>query len=125
MKFIAMNRFKIITGREKEFEDIWRNRETYLSTVSGFIEFHLLRGEKSEDFTLILKLKKFSSSNNFILLTALSNKASGQGSLYFSNISFSSEPAFTPILIAQSLFFAAEITSLIFFFISNISRIYS
>ena len=51
-----------------------------------------------------------------MFLMALSTNASGQGSLYFSNMSFSSEPAFTPILIAQSLFFAAEITSLIFFF---------
>ena len=69
----------------------------------------------SEDFTLTLKLKKSSSSIAVIFLKALSTNASGQGSLYFSNISFSSEPALTPILIAQSLFFAAEITSLSFF----------
>ena len=42
-------------------------------------------------------------------------RASGQGSLYFSKISFSKDPAFTPTLIEQLLFFAALITSLIFF----------
>ena len=61
----------------------------------------------SEDFTLILKLKKFSSSNIFILFCALSTKASGQGSLYFSSKFFSKEPALTPILIEQSWSFAA------------------
>ena len=29
-KYIAMNRFKISLGREDDFEEIWRNRETYL-----------------------------------------------------------------------------------------------
>ena len=43
-KFIAMNRFKIAVGRESDFEDIWRNRETYLEGVKGFQEFNLLKG---------------------------------------------------------------------------------
>ena len=51
-----------------------------------------------------------------MFLNALSTRASGQGSLYFSRISFSSDPAFTPTLIAQPLFFAALITSFIFVF---------
>jgi len=43
--YIAMNRFTIIPGKEREFEEVWRSRETYLSEVPGFKEFHLLRGE--------------------------------------------------------------------------------
>ena len=70
----------------------------------------------SEDLTLTLKLKKSKSSIIFIFLIALSTKDSGQGSLYFSKISFSRDPALTPILIAVSLFFAAKIISFIFFF---------
>ena len=50
-----------------------------------------------------------------MFLKALSTNASGQGSLYFSKISCSKEPALTQILIEQSLFFADEKTSLIFF----------
>ncbi len=71
----------------------------------------------SDDLTLNLKLKKSSFSTILIFLKALSTRASGQGSLYFSNISFSRDPAFTPILIEQSLSFAALIISLIFFFL--------
>lgn len=43
--YIAMNRFQIIPGKESEFENAWKTRETYLSGVPGFREFHLLRGE--------------------------------------------------------------------------------
>ena len=39
-----------------------------------------------------------------IFLNALSTRASGHGSLYFSNKSFSKDPALTPILIEQLLF---------------------
>lgn len=43
--YIAMNRFQIISGKEVEFEQVWRSRETFLSDVPGFQKFHLLRGE--------------------------------------------------------------------------------
>lgn len=50
--FIAMNRFRIAPGREEEFVDIWRKRESYLDEVPGFREFHLLRGPSDEQSTL-------------------------------------------------------------------------
>lgn len=50
--FIAMNRFKIVLGREQQFIDVWKHRETYLDTVPGFKEFHLLRGPSNEEYTL-------------------------------------------------------------------------
>ena len=53
------------------------------------------------------------SSSILIFNFALSTKASGLGSEYFSNICFSKLPPFTPTLIEQLLSFAALITSLI------------
>ena len=50
--YIAMNRFQIIRGQEETFEELWRNRETYLNKVSGFREFQLLRGASEDDYTL-------------------------------------------------------------------------
>lgn len=50
--FIAMNRFKVTLGKENEFEEIWRNRETQLNSVTGFKKFNLLRGPALEDHTL-------------------------------------------------------------------------
>ena len=45
--YIAMNRFKIVDGLEKEFEDVWRNRETHLDKVPGFKNFNLIKGKKT------------------------------------------------------------------------------
>jgi heme-degrading monooxygenase HmoA len=50
--FIAMNRFKVIKGSEKDFEQVWLTRETHLDQVPGFIEFHLLKGPEKEEYTL-------------------------------------------------------------------------
>jgi len=41
-KYIAMNRFKIAIGRESDFEDIWKNRETHLDDVKGFQKLYLV-----------------------------------------------------------------------------------
>ena len=41
--FIAMNRFHVNRGKEQAFEEMWRNRETYLDQVPGFVSFALLR----------------------------------------------------------------------------------
>ncbi|MEH6812380.1 MAG: antibiotic biosynthesis monooxygenase [Motiliproteus sp.] len=50
--YIAMNRFRIRPGHEDEFEDIWRQRETYLDTVPGFQSFNLLKGPSSDKHSL-------------------------------------------------------------------------
>ena len=34
--YIAMNRFQVKKGREKDFEKIWKKRETRLDEVDGF-----------------------------------------------------------------------------------------
>lgn len=50
--FIAMNRFRVLPGQEKAFEDVWLKRDTHLEDVPGFLTFHLLRGPTQEDHTL-------------------------------------------------------------------------
>ncbi len=50
--YIAMNRFQIRRGSEDEFERMWKQRDSHLSGVPGFVEFHLLRGPETESFTL-------------------------------------------------------------------------
>ena len=50
--FVAMNRFKIVKGKEKDFENVWKNRDTHLANVPGFKTFNLVKGEKKNDYTL-------------------------------------------------------------------------
>ena len=50
--FVAMNRFKITSGREQDFIAIWKQRESYLDEVPGFVSFHLLQGASNDEYTL-------------------------------------------------------------------------
>lgn len=50
--YIAMNRFRIVPGQEAAFEQVWRERDSRLKEVPGFIEFHLLKGPTTEEHTL-------------------------------------------------------------------------
>ena len=64
-EFIAMNRFKIVIGRESDFEDIWQNRETHLDDVKGFQKFNLLKGSTSEEYTLYTSHSTWDSKTDF------------------------------------------------------------
>ena len=48
--FIAMNNFKVVKGREPDFESQWRNRRSYLENVPGFVQFALLKGEGDGEY---------------------------------------------------------------------------
>jgi len=50
--FVAMNRFRIALGKEAEFIEIWRKRESHLDQVPGFRQFNLLQGPTESDHTL-------------------------------------------------------------------------
>ena len=63
--YIAMNRFRIAKGREADFEEMWRNRESYLDEVPGFREFHLLRGPSDESMTLYASHSVWESAQAF------------------------------------------------------------
>ncbi len=64
--YIAMNRFKIVLGKEKAFKDVWKNRETQLESVPGFKNFNLVKGDKNEDYTLYASHSVWNSKEDFI-----------------------------------------------------------
>jgi Antibiotic biosynthesis monooxygenase len=49
--FITMNRFRVKRGSEEAFEQVWLSRDTQLTKVPGFVEFHLLKGPEHEEYT--------------------------------------------------------------------------
>lgn len=65
--YIAMNRFRVAVGSESEFETIWRNRDSSLAQVPGFVEFRLLRGRTNEEegFTLFASHTIWRSEDDF------------------------------------------------------------
>ena len=64
--FIAMNRFKIVPGKEAEFEKVWSERDTHLNGVDGFKEFHLVRGDKNDEFSLYASHSIWKSKKDFM-----------------------------------------------------------
>ena len=67
--YIAMNRFRIARGREKDFEELWRSRDSYLDEVPGFREFHLLRGPSDDEMTLFASHSLWDSEQAFTACT--------------------------------------------------------
>ena len=61
-----MNRFKIVKGKELEFENIWKKRETHLDQVSGFKNFNLIRGVSNQDYTLYASHSTWNTEESFI-----------------------------------------------------------
>tara|TARA_Y100000591_G_scaffold325350_1_gene346183 strand:+ start:727 stop:1029 length:303 start_codon:yes stop_codon:yes gene_type:complete len=64
--FIAMNRFKILNGKENEFEKVWKNRETHLDKVPGFKNFNLIKGKSTDEYTLYVSHSIWNSEEDFI-----------------------------------------------------------
>ena len=50
--FIAMNRFRVRKGAEKDFEQVWLNRDVFIDKEPGFVAFHMLKGPEGDDFSL-------------------------------------------------------------------------
>jgi heme-degrading monooxygenase HmoA len=78
--FIAMNNFKVASGKEAEFERVWRERESYLKGVSGFVQFCLLRADAPGEY---ISLSTWQSRDAFVAWTQSEAFVQGhrQGSL--------------------------------------------
>jgi heme-degrading monooxygenase HmoA len=83
--FIAMNRFQVNAGREAEFEERWRSRESYLNQVPGFVAFSLLRNwlQNDDKTTEYISHSTWSSREDFDNWTKSENFTRGhaQGSV--------------------------------------------
>ena len=73
--YIAMNRFRVATGAEARFEDVWKNRDSSLDAVPGFVEFRLLRGNSfpEEGYTLYSSHTVWASEADFLAWTKSEN----------------------------------------------------
>ena len=92
--YIAMNRFQIAPGMEREFEGVWLSRESHLSTVPGFRSFVLLKGPVRDDHVLYASHTEWESYTAFEAWTRseafrLAHKgAGGNRSLYLGHPEF-------------------------------------
>ena len=78
--FVAMNSFRVVGGRESDFETTWRNRESQLGGVAGFRRFDLLRGDSEGEY---ISMSTWESREAFVAWTQSDSFVRGhrQGSL--------------------------------------------
>ena len=63
--YLAMNRFKIVLGKEDDFETLWKSRKTDLEGVKGFKKFNLIKGNTNKDFSLYISHSEWNAVDNF------------------------------------------------------------
>lgn len=63
--FIAMNRFRIAAGREADFIEVWRQRDSQLDKVPGFQRFNLLQGPTDGTATIFVSHSAWDSAAAF------------------------------------------------------------
>ena len=89
-----MNRFKVSLGNEKIFENEWKNRESYLDDVKGFLGFNLIKGSTFDNYTLYISHSTWESHQDFITWTksqafrVAHKSASVNKKIYISNPQF-------------------------------------
>lgn len=64
--FLAMNRFRVVKGREAAFETVWLERKSRLPEEPGFVAFHMLRGPEAADHTLYASHTVWESEQAFL-----------------------------------------------------------
>ena len=64
--FIAMNRFRIAPGKEQDFIEVWKNRDSQLDSVAGFKNFNLLQGPADDTATIFISHSSWDSEQAFI-----------------------------------------------------------
>ena len=64
--YIAMNRFKIVKGKETEFINIWKGRESFLESVPGFKQFNLLQGSDTDEHSLFASHAIWETEADFV-----------------------------------------------------------
>lgn len=62
---IVMNRFKVTEGQEEVFEEVWRNRESYLNEVPGFLSFKMLKGDVKDGLRLYSSHVEWENKSDF------------------------------------------------------------
>lgn len=94
--FIAMNRFKVARGSEEAFENVWKNRDSSLSEMKGFQQFHLLRGpvNEAENYTLFASHTVWASEEDFVAWTKSENFRAAHKNAGQSKVTYLGHPQF-------------------------------
>ena len=94
--YIAMNRFKVQNGSEQDFENVWKGRDSTLSEMNGFREFHLLKGpaNEAEGYTLYASHTIWESHADFLAWTKSENFRTAHRNVGQTKVHYMGHPQF-------------------------------
>jgi heme-degrading monooxygenase HmoA len=101
--FIAMNRFKVLKDATDDFEAVWRNRESHLGQMNGFVEFHMLRGPEYEDHILYASHTVWASRADFEAWTRSEQFRKAHGRAPVTKVLYAGHPHFEGFEVIQTI----------------------
>ena len=66
--YLAMSRLKVLSGKETEFEAVWKTHNTDTNGIKGFKKFNLFKGNINKEYSLYIFHSEWNSENDFINL---------------------------------------------------------
>ena len=63
--YLAMNRFTVPAENAEAFEALWLGRDSHLSEMDGFVEFHMLKGPEEGGVILYASHTVWESEERF------------------------------------------------------------
>ncbi|MFN4099257.1 MAG: antibiotic biosynthesis monooxygenase family protein [Pararhodobacter sp.] len=63
--YLAMNRFTVPAENAEAFEALWLGRDSRLSELDGFVEFHMLKGPEEDGMRLYASHTIWESEEHF------------------------------------------------------------
>ena len=63
--YLAMSRLKVMSGKEAQFEEVWKTLNKETSGIKGFKEFNLFKGNVDKEFTLYIFHSEWNSEKDF------------------------------------------------------------
>jgi len=94
--YVAMNRFRVAPGREETFLRVWRERESHLGGVPGFLRFRLLAGQG-----LCISYSEWRSRGDFVAWTESEAFTKAHGKARMPEGTVLSHPEFEGFEVAQ------------------------
>ena len=67
--YLTMNRFRVVPDRAEEFEAMWRNRDSHLDQVPGFVQFSLMKGAEQDGAILYASHTLWADEASFLAWT--------------------------------------------------------
>ena len=64
--YLALSRLKVISGKEAEFESVWKCRKQNTDGVRGFKKFNLFKSDVNMEFSVYIFHSEWNSESDFI-----------------------------------------------------------